>query len=157
MSEDKIEKPKEEKLKISQGKSNRAAGARFELKVRKDLEAHNWITDKWTKNVDLEKIELIPAKRKFNPFNRIMSIGTGFPDFIAFKPIIGKKEDQYQVYKVIGVEAKSNGTLDKIEKEKCNFLLEKNVFINILIAKKSEKKGKITYTDFKTKEEFDIF
>lgn len=152
-----LDEPKEEKSKASQGKLNRAAGARFELKVRKDLEAHNWITDKWTKNVDLEKKELIPAKRKFNPFNRVMSIGTGFPDFIAFKPIIGKKEDQYQAYKVIGVEAKSNGTLDKTEKEKCAFLLDKNIFKNILIAKKSKERGKIIYTDFDTKEIVNIF
>jgi len=150
-----LEEKKE--VQVTQGKKNRASGARFELKVRKDLEAHNWITDKWTKNVDLEKGELIPAKRKFNPFNRIMSIGTGFPDFIGFTPIIGEKKDDYQVYKVIGVEAKSNGTLDKIEKEKCEFLLEREIFKNILIAKKSDKKGKIIYIDFKTKKEFNIF
>ena len=150
-----LEEKKE--VQVTQGKKNRASGARFELKVRKDLEAHNWITDKWTKNVDLEKGELIPAKRKFNPFNRIMSIGTGFPDFIGFTPIIGEKKDDYQAYKVIGVEAKSNGTLDKIEKEKCEFLLEREIFKNILIAKKSDKKGKIIYIDFKTKKEFNIF
>lgn len=144
-------------LKIARGKSSRAAGARFELKVRKNLEAHGWITDKWTKNIDLEKKELIPAKRKFNPFNRIMSIGTGFPDFIAFKPIIGEKKEDYQVYKVIGVEAKSKGILDKTEKEKCLFLLQNNIFKNILIAKRGEKRGEIIYTDFETKKQFDIF
>ena len=151
------EEIEEKEKKISRGKLNRASGARFELKVRKDLEAHNWITDKWTKNIDLEKGQLVPAKRKFNPFNRIMSIGTGFPDFIGFKPIIGEKKDDYQVYKVIGVEAKSKGTLDKLEKEKCSFLLKNNVFKNILIAKKGNKKGEIIYTDFETKKEFDIF
>jgi len=146
-----------ENSKVSQGKYNRASGARFELKVRKDLETHGWVTDKWTKNIDLEKKELIPAKRKFNPFNKIISIGTGFPDFIAFKPIIGEKKDDYQVYKVIGVEAKSNGFLDKEEKEKCIFLLQNNIFKNILIAKKSDKRGEIIYTDFETKKIFDIF
>ena len=151
------EEMKKENSKVSQGKLNRASGARFELKVRKDLEAKEWITDKWTKNVDLEKQELIPAKRKFNPFNRVMSLGTGFPDFIAFRESLGRKEDGYQLYRVIGVEAKSNGTIDKTEREKCEFLLERRIFKNILIAKKSDKKGKIIYTDFETKKEFDIF
>src|SRR3989344_3704839 len=118
----------EKEIQKSQGKKNRSQGARFELKVRKDLEANNWITDKWTKNVDLEKRELVPAKRKFNPFNRVMTIGTGFPDFIAFKPIIDHMVDDYYAYKVIGVEAKSNCVLDKKEKEKCTFLLENNIF-----------------------------
>src|SRR3989344_1550410 len=146
------EEIKKENSKVSQGKLNRASGARFELKVRKDLEAKEWITDKWTKNVDLEKQELIPAKRKFNPFNKVMSIGTGFPDFIGFKRIvIEEKKEDYQAYKVIGVEAKSNGTLDKTEKQKCEFLLKNNIFKNILIAKKGEKNGKIIYTDFETK------
>ena len=140
-----------------QGKLNRAAGARFELKVRKDLEASGWITDKWSKNVDLENKELVAAKRKFNPFNKVMTIGTGFPEFIAFKAVVGEKKDDFQLYKVIGVESKSNGTLDKTEKEKCDFLLENNIFKEILIAKKSEKKGKIDYINFKTKEEVLIF
>lgn len=143
--------------KSQMGKRSRAAGARFEIKVRNHLEENNWITDKWTKNVDLELKKLIPAKRKFNPFNRVMSIGTGFPDFIAFKQIVGKKEDDYHVYKLIGVEAKSRGSLDKIEKEKCQFLLDNNIFRHILIAKKAEKKGKVEYTDFATKKTFDVF
>lgn len=140
-----------------QGKKNRRSGATFELKVRKHLEENNWITDKWTKNVDLPKKELIPAKRKFNPFNRVMSIGTGFPDFIAFKPIVGRKIDNFHAYKVIGVESKSNGSLDKQEKEKCEFLLEKNIFKHILVARKGKKRGEIEYRDFKTKKLFEIF
>lgn len=148
----------EEKISRSSiGKKSRAAGARFELKVRKDLEEKGWITDKWTKNVDLEKMELIPAKRKFNPFNRVMTIGTGFPDFIAFKQIVGRKEDDFHAYKVVGVESKMNGHLDKQEKEKCFFLLEKGVFKDILIARKGEKKGTIEYVDFVTGEERSIF
>jgi|SRR3989344_1378194 len=140
-----------------QGKKNRASGARFELKVRKDLESNGWITDKWTKNIDLEKKELVPAKRKFNPFNRVMTIGTGFPDFIAFRPVVNSKAEGLHEYNVIGVEAKSNGTLDKKEKEKCSFLLERNIFKDILIAKKGERRGQITYTNFRTKENVSIF
>lgn len=139
------------------GKKSRAAGARFELKVRKDLEAKGWVTDKWTKNVDLETKELIAAKRKFNPFNKVMSIGTGFPDFIAFRVVVGRKEDNFQLYKVVGVESKMNGVLDKKEKEKCAFLLEREVFKNVLIARKGEKKGSIEYVDFATKEMVSVF
>lgn len=157
MSENTIEEFNTNWKKISQGKKNRAAGARFELKVRKDLEANGWITDKWTKNIDLETRTLIPAKRKFNPFSRIMSIGTGFPDFIAFKSIVGKKEDDFQAYKIIGVESKLNGFLDKKEKEKCELLLERNIFKNILIARKGEKKGSIDYIDFVTKKSMSVF
>lgn len=46
-----------EKAKIKSGKLSRAAGARFELNVRKDLEEKGWIIDKWTNNVEFEKEE----------------------------------------------------------------------------------------------------
>jgi hypothetical protein len=140
-----------------QGRLNRAAGARFELRVRKELEANGWITDKWTKNVDLESKELIAAKRKFNPFNKVMTIGTGFPDFIAFKSILDHKVDDFHAHKVIAVESKSNGLLNKKEKEKCNYLLENNIFKEILIAKKGEKRASIEYINFITKEIVSIF
>jgi hypothetical protein len=147
----------EKESKSSIGKRSRAAGARFELKVRKDLEEKGWITDKWTKNVDLEKMEVIAARRKFIPGRGFMGIGTGFPDFIAFKQIVGRKEDDFHAHKVVGVESKMNGILDKIEKEKCQFLLDKGIFKDVLIARKSEKKGAIEYLDFVTKEEKSVF
>ena len=65
------------------GKKSRAAGARFELKVRNDLESQSWVIDKWTNNVDLEAGKLVKAKRKFNPYFKVLGIGTGFPDFIG--------------------------------------------------------------------------
>lgn len=139
------------------GRKSRAAGARFELKVRKDLESKGWITDKWTKNVDLDTRKVIPAKRKFNPFSKILGIGTGFPDFIAFKPVIGKKEEGFQVYKVIGVEAKMRGTLEKKEKEKCGVLLENNVFKEVFVARKGGKRGEIEYINFLTGERDESF
>lgn len=43
---------KEEKSKL--GKRNKAAGARFELKVRKDLEDKGWIVSKWMNQVIFE-------------------------------------------------------------------------------------------------------
>ena len=51
--------------KSKQGKKNRQAGARFELKTRKDLESQGWIVDKWSNNVDIGNNSLIPAKHKF--------------------------------------------------------------------------------------------
>ena len=130
--------------KSKRGKLARAAGARFELKVRADLENDGWILDKWTNNVDLELGKLVKAKRKFNPFIKILSIGTGFPDFVAFR-------QKGNLHEVIGVEVKANGWLDKKEKEKCKFLLDKKIFSKILIARKSKERGKIEYADFKEK------
>ena len=132
--------------KSKRGKLARAAGARFELKVRSDLEKDGWILDKWTNNVDLEKQILAKAKRKFNFFSnmRILGIGTGFPDFIAFKR-------KGNLYEIIGVEVKGNGWLDKTEKKKCKFLLDKKVFSKILVAKKGKERGKIDYIDFAEK------
>ena len=153
----KIIKSPEKESKSEMGRKSRAAGARFELKVRKDLEKNNWITDKWTKNINLEKREVIAARRKFIPGKGFMGIGTGFPDFIAFKRIVGRKEEDFHAHKVIGVEAKSTGVLDKKEKEKCFFLLEKGVFKDILIARKGEKKGSIEYINFETKEKVSVF
>jgi len=100
--------------------------------------------DKWTNNVDLETKKLVKAKRKFNPFIKILSIGTGFPDFIAFKR-------KGKLYDIIGVEVKGNGWLDKTEKGKCKFLLDKKIFSRILIAKKAKERGKIEYIDFAEK------
>lgn len=150
--------------KKKQGKKNRAAGQRFELKVRKDLESKGWIVDKWTNNVDLSDYsideegedelgrydvcspgKLIPAKRKFRGPGIPMAIGTGFPDFVIFRPA-----GTYH-YVVYGVEVKSNGYLDKEEKEKCTWLLDNHIFSKILIAKKGIKRGEIEYEDFKEK------
>ena len=130
--------------KSKQGRKNRAAGARFELKVRTALEKEGWIMDKWTNNIDLEEGKLVKAKRKYNPYKKVLGIGTGFPDFIAFR-------QKGKTYEIIGVEVKANGWLDKEEKAKCNFLLNEKVFSKILIARKGKKRGKTEYIDFKKK------
>ncbi|MBU0958477.1 MAG: hypothetical protein KKB31_00890 [Nanoarchaeota archaeon] len=131
------------------GKKSRAAGARFELKIRGELEGMGWIVDKWTNTVDYDRDgnigKVVPAKRKFNPFKKMLVVGTGFPDFIAFKKIGGKK------YEVIGIEVKARGYLDKIEKGMCHWLLDNKIFSKILIAKKGKKRGEIVYDDFKKK------
>lgn len=128
----------------NQGKKNRAAGSRFELKVRKDMESKGFILDKWTNNIDLEEGKIISAKRKYNPFLRALSIGTGFPDFIGIKMEKSKKKE------LIGVEVKRNGYLSKDEKEKCKFYLKQKLFSKILIAKaiKEGRKINIEYIDF---------
>ena len=109
----------QKKKKRILGKKSRAAGARFELKVRSDLEKEGWVVDKWTNNVDLEEGKLVKARPKFvfNPklMRRIpIGMSLGFPDFIAFRPK-GKN------YEIVGVEVKTGGSLDKEEKEKCRW------------------------------------
>lgn len=133
------------KVNIKRGKSSRAAGARFELKVRKYWEDRGLLLDKWTNNIDLEQKKLIPAKRKYNPFRKALSIGNGFPDFVAIQFI------RKGVYDVIGIEVKMNGLLSKEEKEKCRWYLENNVFSKILVAKKGDNRGEIEYIDFAEK------
>ncbi|MFW9872045.1 MAG: hypothetical protein ACFFG0_03010 [Candidatus Thorarchaeota archaeon] len=161
----------EERRKI--GKQNRASGQRFENLVRKDLESKGWVCDKWSNNVEFEeKIigqllsmppqdikekvgKLVPAKHKFCGVGRPMAIGTGFPDFVAYCKGCYNKKTFYvfknisNKYAIMGVEVKSNGYLDKEEKEKCEWLLENNIFSKILIAKKGTKRGEIIYEEFK--------
>ena len=133
------------KTKIKSGKLAKAKGARFELKVRRDLEDKGRFVDKWSNNVDLEENKLIIAKRKYNPFSKFMTLGTGFPDFISFKRVYGES------YSVVGVEVKINGTLSKIEKEKCKWYLQNKVFSEIWIAKakKNGRKIEVEYEDFR--------
>ena len=133
------------KSKVKMGRVSRAAGARFELKVRKDLEGKGRIVDKWSNNVDLKLGKVVPAKRKFNPFAKVLTIGVGFPDFVSIKRI------SEGIYSVTGVEVKVNGTLSKEEKEKCAWYLKEGIFSEIWIAK-SVREGRkigIEYIDFK--------
>ena len=133
-----------EKVNIKKGGESRAAGAKFELIVRKDLEEKGRIVDKWTNNVDLEKGKII-ISRKYNPFKKMLILGTGFPDFISIKHI------HDGVYSVIGVEVKMNGILSKEEKQKCAWYLKNKVFSEIWIAKKGRERGKIEYGNFEEK------
>jgi hypothetical protein len=140
--------------KRRQGRLNKAAGRRFEMSVRKDLESDGWIVCKWANNVENNK--LIPAKHKFNPFTKVMSYGNGFPDFVCFKRIrtagVGLSYDYEDkpLYEVIGVESKMGSYLDKNEKVKCLWLINNKVFNYILIASRNKyKRGKILYNRFK--------
>lgn len=161
-----------EKKKISnslRGKRSRVAGRRFEAKVRGDLENMGWIVDKWTNTIDYDREgkigKIVPAKRKYNPFKKAMVLGTGFPDFICFR-IIKEEEtvggtllpDIYKnkkkaKFEIIGVEVKSNGYLDRIEKGMCFWLLKNKIFSKILIARKNKegRKIKVDYLEFQNK------
>ena len=93
----------------------------------------------------MKKGRLVKCKPKFNHFTKtLMMNSAGFPDFICIKK-------EKKLYNVIGVEVKANGWLDKTEKEKCRFLLDKGIFNKILIAKKGKTRGEIEYTDFAEK------
>lgn len=131
------------KSKIRRGKKAKSAGGQFEARVRKDLEEKSFVVDKWSNNIDLDTKKIIPAKRKFNPFSKVMTIGTGFPDFIAFQ----RRDDGN--YRVIGVEVKINGKLSKIEKEKCEVYLKNKTFSEILVAgkKKINYRVSVAYTN----------
>ena len=127
------------KLNVKRGSVSRSSGGAFELKVRKDLEEKGWIVDKWSNNVDLVESKVISCKRVFKRFGvgrGVMTIGTGFPDFVAF-------EKRGDLFKVIGVEVKMNGVLSKEEKLKCAWLLREGIFSEILVASKMKEKGRV--------------
>jgi hypothetical protein len=169
-----IEKTEEQKKnpeKVKMGKKSRAKGQRFEAKVRQDLEKKGWIVSKWMNTVDCDRDgkigKLVPSKRKYNPFMKAMTIGTGFPDFVIFRgidkdeetiegtliPERYMKKDEKKIYEVIGLEVKGNGYLDQIEKGMCFWLIENKVFSRILIARrgKGREDSGIEYIDFEVK------
>ena len=158
--------------KVRKGRTSRAQGKLFELRVRKDLEEKGWTVDRWTSNVELtfmtkgpeietvkeddavkiivteyEKLygKIVAAKSKWAGPGRPMMMGAGFPDFIAFRDA---NTDYLKT--VIGVECKMTGKLDEEEKEKCRWYLDNNIFVRISIAVKIKSKNKIVieYRDF---------
>lgn len=104
----------------------------------------------------------VPAKA-----SRFRLSSTGFPDFIAYK-LIGKEEHDQGIdyvlsdalnelfekkypYKIIFVECKVNGYLDKTEKAKARWYLDNNFCSKFIIAKKGKRVGRkipVIYTDF---------
>lgn len=167
-----MKNPKE----VKKGKLNRSAGKRFELFVRKDLEESGWIVDRWNNKVELglsakeskemyndESIKvpsrLVPAKSKWNNFTKSMMMGSGgMPDFIAFRRIeriihvrVGVEHSSVITNEIIGIECKTNGILDKEEKEQIKYYLDNNIFSKVLIAvkKKEGRKIVIEYRDAK--------
>jgi len=159
---------------VKQGKRNKATGARFELKVRKDLESKGWIVSKWQNNVvpdvrDEKLVDQIVYPKRINLYEgkcvpakpgRFRMMQTGFPDFIVYNQAVnfttargnlGKDEPVFFKAAIINfVECKTNGYLTKEEKEKAIFYLNNNYCSKFLIASKGEKRGTIKYTEFKT-------
>ncbi|MFB6246162.1 MAG: hypothetical protein ABEI74_01045 [Candidatus Pacearchaeota archaeon] len=144
---------KKSQKEVNKGKRNRAAGVRFEQKVRQDLKSKGWVVDKWMNNVDFEKDEIAPAKRKYNPYLKALSIGNGFPDFIAFKR-------EKKGFDVIGVEVKRRGYLDKEEKARGRWYVKNKIFSKFCIArearnKRDKRKTEIEYEKFEDKYEIE--
>jgi hypothetical protein len=152
------------KEKSDLGKKSRRLGKAFELRVRHDLESKGWIVDRWSNNVELFKEnsedvagiisdgkaiygKLISAKHTFNPFTKAMSAGNGFPDFMAFKESDKGYIAGYDaIFNFKLIECKTNGKLDKIEKEKIEWI--KNALkIPCFVASKGTKRGEIIYTE----------
>ena len=105
-----------------QGKTNKRKGGEFEREVRTWLREDGWIVDKFSSNIELsfdfkdDSViggEFVTAKAKFNAFRRVMGIGTGFPDFLCFRP-----KAEGEDYELMFVECKLNGRLSREEKEK---------------------------------------
>jgi len=120
-----------------QGKKNRAAGAAFERKVRKDMIIKGWIVDKFTDNIDLDMNKIVQAKS-----NQWGSRSTGFPDFVMFRRKLNIPK--FNDYELIFVECKVNGKLSKQEKLKMNWLLKNGH--KCLVASKNGKE--IEYRTF---------
>ncbi|MFW6172924.1 MAG: hypothetical protein ACOC5T_04195 [Elusimicrobiota bacterium] len=156
--------------KVKQGKKNRAAGARFEKKVREDLESKGWMVSKWQNNVEFKKWkekdptgyehqvyditgkEVIKGKCIPAKMGRFRTNQSGFPDFIAYQ-LVEDYEVFEEEYNIIFVESKSNGYLNPEEKEKARWYLDNNYCSKFLIAKKKKvgRKIEVEYVDFEEK------
>jgi len=145
--------------KVRMGKRSRAQGKLFEKKVEQDLEKKGWIVIKFSKQVNLELNKLENCKPRFNPFTRsVQMMSGGFPDFICIGGGLNLTLEGRKVYPnkelwdVQLVESKMTGKLDKIEKEKCEWIIQ-NLKIPIFIAKKIKdgRRIKVEYEEYVTK------
>lgn len=124
--------------KKAQGKKNRAAGAKFEKKVRDHFSAEDYIVDKFGNNIDLESEELIVAKNFYIP-GRGYTLGAGFPDFVMMRVI--EFTANGPLYEVMFVECKINGLLTKEEKEKMRVLQNKGNICKIAYEDETQPNG----------------
>ena len=116
----------------AKGKKSRLAGKAFEVAVGKHLTDAGWIVTKWNNQIDLEEDCIKPAKNYYIP-GRGNAMGSGFPDFIAFK-----KPDIFEKYILYFIECKINNKLDKKEKMKLDWLIKKGH--KCLVAYQDEEK-----------------
>ena len=131
----------DKKEKQALGKRSRKMGKDFEVRVRRDLEASGWVVNRWSNDIDFDGDKLKPSKPKYffdakTGKMKMMGFQDGFPDFVCFKRINGNNKARENLYDVIGVESKISGKLDKLEKEKCSWLLRNEVFSCILFTKR---------------------
>ena len=107
-----------------------------------------------TRNKEVEdwgydSVCIMEREGKLHPAKSFRGItrSNGFPDFIAFRDYPDCWECDNK--EVIGVEVKTNGILSKIEKERCSWYLDNNIFSKILIASKSEfAENNIVYKEY---------
>ena len=99
--------------KQQQGKASRRKGKKFEQATYHFLNNLGYFVTKWGNNVDLI---INPPQLTISKGNRFHT-PTGFPDYLAFKPINKTTPIRYEV---ILVECKINNTLDKKEKLQLN-------------------------------------
>lgn len=138
------------------GKKSRKQGQDFERKVREDLESKGWIVLRWDKNIEFPigyegvmlRGEFVQTTGHWNNFlKRIVVSQSGFPDFVCiklgvFKTPVGDIRLTPDAFEVQFVECKTNGILDKLEREKSRWIKEK-LHIPIFIASKQKIKRKI--------------
>lgn len=72
-------------------------------------------------------------------WNRFNAAGGGFPDFVAFKETI--REGFPLLYRVMFVEAKLNGFLTRLEKDKMKYMQERGFSCFVAYADDSEESG----------------
>jgi hypothetical protein len=120
--------------KSTQGKRNRKKGRKFEQEVREDLNSRGWIVCRWGNTIDFEKDKIVPAKPKFNPFRKMMALGTGFPDYIIFRPA--------EATWVLGVECKGGkgGYLSKEENRMVSWYRKHRTFKDFIVARRPKAK-----------------
>lgn len=111
------------------GKKSRAAGKRFEVKVKEHLEELGYIVFRNTNDFDIAQSKFVQAKTKWNPYTRRpMSISTGFPDFL----LIDKA-----TLTPIFVECKMSKYLDNTEKIKA-YTIKATYKIQVLVCYKDK-------------------
>jgi len=155
----------ETKERSKLGAKSRKEGKAFEPRVYRDMSEKGWIVNRWSNDVEFDldvldikenvamklgKVVLAKTKWRHTPRGMMpMNLNPGFPDFVCFKEEKGLS-GALGLYDVIGVECKISGSLDKLEKEKCKWYLDNNVFSKILIASKVKEKNriKVVYEDF---------
>ena len=138
--------------KQKQGKNNRAAGKRFELKVRYDLESKGWIV--FRNSMDIKDNQFKQTTGHWNPYTKsIMMNSSGFPDFVCARLVPKERIPrliQYPTWHVKFVECKGGDAnhkyLTKEEKEKVEWIKDK-LKIPVFVANKGIKRGEIVYIE----------